>query len=158
MRDNFARCLSLALVSEGGFSNHPNDAGGATMKGITLEAYRGHENNNRLTADNLRHISDAKVAEVYRVGYWAKSNCDALPAGPDYALFDYCLNSGYGRANKAAQKIVGVTQDRAIGPVTVAAIKAYGDRKFVVDLCAERLAFMKRAKNSTAWFVMRRLW
>ncbi len=32
---NFAPALSRALVHEGGFSNHPDDPGGATMKGVT---------------------------------------------------------------------------------------------------------------------------
>ena len=39
-KDNFAACLAQVLLSEGGWSDHPADPGGATMKGITLATYR----------------------------------------------------------------------------------------------------------------------
>lgn len=40
MRDNFAACLAETLSHEGGWADDPRDAGGATMKGVTLATYR----------------------------------------------------------------------------------------------------------------------
>lgn len=161
MRENFERCLRLSRVSEGGYVNHPSDDGGPTMKGITLATYRGHEKNSRLTIDDLKAITDAKVAEIYRRGYWDKVNGDALPSGLDYAVFDYALNSGPSRPAKAIQRIVGVAADGAIGPDTMTAILRRSASDLIKELCAERLAFMKRAKNSKGellWTVFGRGW
>ncbi|WP_431322213.1 glycosyl hydrolase 108 family protein [Rhizobium sp. YTU87027] len=37
--NEFTRSLSKVLVHEGGYSNHPEDPGGATMKGVTQRVY-----------------------------------------------------------------------------------------------------------------------
>ena len=40
----------------------------------------------------------------------------------DWAVLDFAVNSGTGRAAKALQKLVGATQDGAIGPKTLQAV------------------------------------
>lgn len=40
MDRNFLRALSLVLKYEGGMSDHPNDPGSATTKGVTLANFR----------------------------------------------------------------------------------------------------------------------
>ena len=42
MQDNFEKSLELILHHEGGFVDHPEDPGGATNKGITLDTYSGY--------------------------------------------------------------------------------------------------------------------
>ena len=42
MIDNFEYCLSVVLENEGGWSDHPRDPGGATMKGVTLKTFRAY--------------------------------------------------------------------------------------------------------------------
>ena len=37
--DNFQRCLTVTLKWEGGYSNHPDDPGGPTMRGIIQREY-----------------------------------------------------------------------------------------------------------------------
>ncbi len=37
--DNFERCLAITLKWEGGYSNHPDDPGGPTMRGIIQREY-----------------------------------------------------------------------------------------------------------------------
>ena len=147
MDSNFARCLTLSRVSEGGFANHPNDAGGPTMKGITLAVFRRHHP--RASVEALKAITDTEVARIYKIDYWDKVRGDDLPAGLDYTLFDYALNSGPGRPAKAIQRLVGATIDGAIGPKTLAAIDAslMTAPQLIHAICDERLAFMKRSKN-----------
>lgn len=146
MRDNFERSLSLVLRHEGGWADHPRDPGGATMKGITLATYRAWLGRN-VTKAELRGISDEAVASIYRANYWNPVNGDNLPAGLDYAVFDYGVNSGPARAAKALQKIVGTTADGIIGPATLTAIVRHGVQNAILDLCDQRLAWLKRLKT-----------
>ena len=52
MKDNYQAALNHVLKSEGGWSDNPADPGGATMKGITLNVYRGLNVTNMLLKMN----------------------------------------------------------------------------------------------------------
>lgn len=148
MRENFERSLSLVLVHEGTWADHPDDPGGATMKGITLATFRGYYKNNRLTKDDLRNITDAQLREIYRKRYWDAVKGDDLPLGVDYAVFDFAVNSGPSRAAKFLQKIVGVTQDGQIGPQTLAAVLTPSRPVAIITaLCAARLAWLRTLRT-----------
>jgi lysozyme family protein len=140
---NFPRSLNQVLVHEGGFSNHKADPGGATNKGITIATFRKWVKRDG-TVDDLKNISSADVAKVYRKHYWDKVRGDDLPSGVDYAVFDYAVNSGPGRAAKALQSVVGAKLDGAIGPETIGKASALNPSVVVNRLCDERLAFLKR--------------
>ena len=143
MNNNFDRSLQRVLVHEGGFANHPKDPGGATMKGVTLLTFRRYFGADK-TVDELKHITPQQLAHIYRIGYWDTCCCDQLPDGVDYAVFDFAVNSGPGRAAKALQAALNVTQDGAIGPVTLGLIAARKPADLVEDLCDQRLAFLQR--------------
>jgi len=141
VRDNFDEALEQVLKHEGGFSNHPEDPGGATMLGVTKrvwEAYIGR----KVTVAQLRKLTSSDVAPLYKRDYWDKCNCDALPSGLDFAVFDYAVNSGVSRSCRALQTAAGVTPDGVIGPVTVAAATRQG-KTLISDLCASRLRFLQ---------------
>jgi lysozyme family protein len=61
----------------------------------------------------------------------------------DLAVFDLAVNSGPGRAAKMLQKVLGVTQDGAIGPQTLAKAVNVDSSKLIADYNAERLAFLQ---------------
>jgi lysozyme family protein len=143
LRENFPQCLAKVLVHEGGWSDHPADPGGATMRGITLATFRSFYKNNRLSKDDLRKITDAQIAEIYRKRYWDAVKGDDLPAGVDYAVFDFGVNSGPSRAVKFLQRIVGTAQDGVIGPQTLTAVNRTGAPEVIRLLCDARLAWLK---------------
>lgn len=143
MRENFARSLELVLKHEGGWADHPKDPGGATMKGITIATFRAYLGRENVTKTELRNISDQMVAAIYRKNYWDKVNGDALPHGLDYAVFDFGVNSGPGRAVEMLQGIVGAKQDGVVGPATMLAINGYGVAKAIRELCARRLSWLR---------------
>ena len=122
MEANFQRALALVLKHEGGFADHPSDPGGATNKGITLKTFRQYVKHNGTVAD-LKRITDAQVATVYKLHYWNKVKGDDLPAGVDYAVFDFAVNSGPKRAAEYLQSLLLVKVDGIIGPQTIAAAK-----------------------------------
>ena len=141
MKENFAACLAETLRHEGGWSDHPKDPGGATMKGVTLDTYRRWRPG--ATKAQLRAITDAEVAAIYRKGYWDAVNADDLPAGLDLVAFDGAINSGPSRGAKWLQAGVGVKQDGKVGPATIAAARAYDTRTAVNRACDARLAFLR---------------
>lgn len=143
MDRNFAKSLALVLKSEGGWSDNPADPGGATMKGVTLANFRRYVKADASKAD-LKQITDEQVATVYRRFYWDAVTGAELPAGIDYAVFDFAVNSGPCRAAKYLQMVVGVAQDGQIGPATLQALKARPDTAIINSLCDLRLAFLKR--------------
>jgi len=146
VKRNFKRALEHVLVHEGGWSDHPRDPGGATMKGVTLRTYQRHFGANR-TKRQLRNISDEELQQIYREGYWEKCHCDKLPSGVDYAVFDAAVNSGPGRSAKWLQAAVGAKQDGAIGEKTLAAVADAVPLLLVDDVCDKRLNFLQSLAN-----------
>lgn len=146
MDANFLASLSHVLKHEGGYVNHPSDPGGATNKGITIANFRRYVNPKGTVAD-LKAITDAQVARVYRKHYWDAVKGDDLPAGIDYAVFDFGVNSGPSRAIKFLQKVLGVAQDGKLGPITLEAARRADAAAVIDQLCGDRLAWLKRLKH-----------
>ena len=138
---NFTNCLPVTLKYEGGWSDHPRDPGGATMKGITLAVYRSFRP--AASKADLRAISNNEVEMIYRAGYWSPIKGDDLPHGVDLATFDFGVNSGVSRAAKYLQRAVGVDADGKIGNVTIAAVRSANGREVIQRLCGMRLSFVR---------------
>lgn len=140
--DFFDRCVTITLMHEGGFSEDPNDPGGATNFGITkrtLEAYRGKV----VSVNDVRNLSSAEAREIYRANFWNLMRCGDLPAGLDLMVFDYGVNSGPSQAVKNLQALVGVNQDGAIGNITLPAVKKIPPVGLIGDLASGRLEYLK---------------
>lgn len=154
--ENFPRALSLVLKHEGGWSNHPDDPGGPTMRGIIQRVYDGYRRGKGLPTRSVREISNAELEEIYRRQYWDAVRADELPEGIDYVVFDGAVNSGPAQSAKWLQRALGVQADGAIGASTIAAAKAIKGRASIIDdICDRRLAMLKALKT---WPVFGRGW
>lgn len=139
---NFETAFDLLITHEGGFSNHPNDPGGATMYGVTeavarAEGYTGPMQD--LTLDFAK--------SVYRKRYWDACRCDQMPDPLRYPLFDAAVNSGPSQAIKWLQLAVGVKVDGAIGPVTQQAVNVLPAQVTRQKMVGARLRFMTNLAN-----------
>lgn len=140
---NFERALALVLVHEGGYVDHPKDPGGATKLGITigtLSDWLGRP----ATKAEVRALTAASVAPIYRKNYWDTIRADELPPGVDYCTFDFAVNSGRKRGAMSLQRAVGVADDGAVGKFTLAAAVAKPAAQTIERICADRLAFLRR--------------
>ena len=146
MKDNFAACLAEVLKYEGGWSDHPSDPGGATMKGVTIGTYSQFKGR-KVSKDELRQIPDADLQAIYRRNYWDKVRGDDLPAGLDLVAFDGAVNSGPSKGAKWLQTALGVPVDGAIGPQTIAAAQATNAAQAIDRACDARLAFLRGMKT-----------
>jgi len=152
---SFDSALTRLLGHEGGYTNHPADPGGPTQFGITLYDYRKYANKNA-TVDILKAMRVDEAAAIYRVRYWDALRCDELPAGVDYAVFDYGVNSGIGRSGKVLRRLLDLPDSS--GTVTDAVLTAARQADastLVTAICNERLQFLKSLKT---WPVFGKGW
>lgn len=145
--DRFAVCLPLVLKHEGGFVDHPRDPGGATNKGITQKTYDSWRDRKGQPRQSVRSITSDEVAAIYRRDYWDAIKGDDLPAGIDYCVFDFAVNSGIDRASRYLQRAVGAGEDGSIGPATLAKVKATDPARVINTICDQRMAFLRGLKT-----------
>jgi len=148
---NFSKAVDLVLKAEGGYSNVPEDTGGETFRGITRKGYPTLSfwpAIDKITkvlgkyptkfADQIKYNASVdsqmgntgfnEIQQVYLAQYWNKCKCENLPNTHRYPLFDCAVNCGVGQASKFYQRAVGVADDGAIGPKTIAAATAASEK------------------------------
>ena len=153
MKENRDQVLQWLGLSEGGYVNHPDDPGGATMYGVTQRVYTAwRRSRGENGAKSVRHISKEEADHIFVDQYFAPVWFDRLPSGLDYAMADYSVNSGPSQAVKDLQRVLvdlehNVAVDGHMGLVTLAAVRATHAGLLVSSLCNRRLAFMKRLRH-----------
>ena len=142
MKDNFDECLKMLLHHEGGYVNHPKDPDGETNLGVTKRVYEKWGG-----TKDMKDLTVEDVAPIYKKEYWDRCKCDDLESGVDWAVFDWAVNSGTGRAAKAIQKICGASQDGAIGPKTLALIGTQNTEYVIEEFGKIRQDFYESLKT-----------
>jgi lysozyme family protein len=138
--DNFSKALEFSLRWEGGYSDHPADKGGATMRGITQAVYDAYLRSIGAPSYPVKGIRDEEIEWIYRRNYWDEVKGDSLPFPLSMAVFDCAVNSGPDRSIKLLQAACGgLVIDGAIGPKTLAAAQVVSAGK-VID---ERESFLR---------------
>lgn len=110
---------------EGGYSNNPNDSGGATMRGITHSQYDSYRTEKGLPLQDVSKLSDEEHDDIYYNRYWVPSGADKLPPNLAVSQFDWAVNHGPAGATKTLQESLGFTGtdvDGKWGPGTQAAL------------------------------------
>lgn len=130
--------ITEILRKEGGFVDHPDDSGGPTNFGITLETlaeWRGGP----VTAADVRSLTEAEARDIYESRFWFRPGFDrVLPISPAIAeeLLDTGVNMGPAWAGRFLQRLLNVFNDRGrhyhdlkvdgvVGPATRSALQAY---------------------------------
>ena len=146
MKQNFEQSLKMLLKHEGNYSFHPDDPGGETMKGVTRAVYEQWVGRQVMDGE-MKRLTDADVAPIYKTNYWDRIRGDDLPSGLDFAAFDWAVNSGTGRPAKVIQKYISAKQDGAIGPKTLALVAENDPAKMIQYLYEQRQKFYERLKT-----------
>jgi lysozyme family protein len=120
--------IKATLKHEGGYVDHPADPGGATNWGITIGVAREYWKKDATKAD-IKAMPQSVAVEIYRKRYWNEIGGDSLPAGLDYAVYDFGVNSGPSRAKAYLALTNGSVEDR------------------IKQLCDARLVFLKKLKT-----------
>jgi len=134
MKANFDACMTEVFKHEGGYVNDPHDPGGETNLGISKRSY---------PKEDIRNMTRARAAQIYRRDFWDKLRCDELPAGLDLVAFDAAVNSGPSRGAKWLQQALGVAVDGKVGLATIGAAKNTYAPAAVLRAVGFRRAFLK---------------
>jgi lysozyme family protein len=143
VKETFPTALAYVLQHEGGRVDDPHDPGGRTAYGITQAVYDDWRGVNSLPRRDVFDIDPPETEAIYRQRYWYPVRGDDLPAGLDYATFDFAVNSGVNRAARFLQTAAGVAADGVIGPVTLKAVRGIPPLLLIKALCDARLDFLK---------------
>ncbi|MGE4430177.1 MAG: glycoside hydrolase family 108 protein [Sphingobium sp.] len=126
--------LDELIDREGGYSDHPADRGGPTKWGITQAVARAHG-----YSGDMRLLPLDVARSIYRERYWRAPGFAAVgDIAPSIAgeMFDTGVNMGPAVAvgflqralnalNRNGRDYADMTVDRRMGPVTLAALKAF---------------------------------
>lgn len=134
------KSLDFVLKSEGGYTNHPNDAGGATNFGITQKVYDIYSDNHAQRHRDVAGISKAEVSDIYEKMYWAPSGCYSLKQPLALAVFDTAVNFGVFRAVSFLQRACGSKEDGVLGPNTIKSANSKDPKELALKIVEFRLA------------------
>lgn len=161
MKSAFEQALDYTFANEGGFSNDKFDHGGATKFGITIS---------ELSRWRKRPVSVAEVAAmgvqeamaIYKAWYWDSMDLDqVVHTGEQMSMFDIGVVMGIGIPPFFAQRICNnhgahLTEDKHIGPLTIAEINKMVEAVFVRDfstMSENRFRGIVNANHSQAKFL-----
>jgi lysozyme family protein len=140
--------LDDVIKAEGGYVNHPLDAGGPTKFGITLatlSSWRGHE----ATAAEVQALTRAEALNILRDDYVVRPNFHLITYDPLRAqVVDAAVLHGPGWASRRLQEVAGVTVDGVVGPVTLRAVHAE-PKRIHYAFCARRIQKLARIVRHT---------
>ena len=135
---NFDQSFTKLISSEGGYVDNPNDPGGETKFGISKRSYPDVD---------IKAITLDSAKAIYKRDYWDRAQCDSLPPAVAFQVFDAAVNSGIGQSIRFLQRAVGVLDDGAVGPMTMAAVLRHESSEIVAHFNGERLDFMTRLSS-----------
>ena len=128
------------LQFEGGFVNHPDDKGGVTNLGITLQTYRDYCGQDK-TIKDLQNLSYGTWQKIMKDLYWDKCRADEIESQSlAEILVDWCVNSGMVGLRKV-QEIVGCKPDGICGPITLSLINTSDARSLFERIWNARKQF-----------------
>lgn len=131
---------------EGGWSDHPADRGGKTMRGVTLATWQVYcRNHGRVgTAENLREITQEEWSDILKSMYWDRIQGDRINSQSVANIWcDWVWASGsYGITN--VQRILGVKVDGIVGMKTLNACNRQKPKELFLAIQRERVAFVDR--------------
>jgi len=150
MNVNFDTCFDRVMQSEGGYVWDKDDAGGETNLGVTVGAWKeflGRE----IKPGEMKALTCSDVKPFYKRMFWDKVRGDNLPAGVDYAVFDFAVNAGTVQAAKFLQRACGALADGVIGPGTMAMVAKMAPNEVLSKFAAQKEEFynLLAAKNPT---------
>ncbi|WP_010664818.1 glycoside hydrolase family 108 protein [Marinilabilia salmonicolor] len=147
----FEDAFNKTLIHEGGYVNEPDDLGGETYKGIarnihpdwtgwrTIDKYKqspGFPD----PLDSDVHLAD-EVRQFFKNKFWDKIKGDLIQNQlVAESIFDFCVNSGVKTGISMAQRVLEVTPDGIIGPITLNAVNRFNPELFLASFTIAKIA------------------
>lgn len=120
------------IAREGGYVNDPDDPGGATKYGITIQTLRDFRGDQSLQPAHVAALTKEQAAQIYEQEYLHGPKISRLPEPLVEPVYDMQVNTG-SRAVRLLQGMcvrlgADIAVDGQIGPITIAACKGLVER------------------------------
>lgn len=129
------------ITREGGFVDHRHDKGGPTKFGITkgtLSRWRGR----MVTVADVKALELGEARDIYLTQYVEQPGFLDIAEPLRTHLVDFGVHSGPANAIRALQRVLGLTQDGVLGPVTRAALAARDLNEVTREVWQARVRFL----------------
>lgn len=124
-RERFLKAVSITLNFEGGYTDHPNDKGGATKFGITQGTLNAAFKLGYVSHNNIKKLTKEEAMTIYYKKYWLPAKCHLMPSPIDIVHFDTVVNSGIGGGSMNLQRTINslmlssISVDGALGSISM---------------------------------------
>lgn len=139
-----------------GWSDDPDDPGGATMIDVTLATYSAYRKNNGLTKPDkgdLQNITFPEWKDILITMFWNRILGNEIQSqGVANIIFDWIWASGPLSVRKL-QDILGVTADGIFGPLTLRAVNKSDPAILFGKIRESRIAHYRSCRS--AWKYLR---
>lgn len=140
------------IARKSGWSDDPDDPGGATMIDVTIATYTSYRRKHGIsltTKEDLRNISFAEWVEILKSMYWDRWKADHIESqGIANILVDWVWSSGFSTI-KDVQRILGVKPDGIVGRETLAAINGMDSLALFNQIAEAREKYCRKCRG--AW-------
>lgn len=158
----FLRAFEYTLQNEGGYVDDPNDSGGKTKFGISMNFLKSSFKNGSIYADidhngtindnDIYVLNEDHAKQLYFLEFWKK--VEKIPHDVlAIKVFDAAVNIGLAKAIKPLQRLLNVKADGIVGPKTIQAIRTNNVNKILqqyIDLLKTyyyKVAFWNKPKS-----------
>lgn len=149
--------IDALIEREGGFVDHPDDAGGPTHYGITIATLREWRTE-QVTAEDVRNLTRREAREIYRQLYIVNPNLEMIvDSRLREQVFDCGVMHGPGTAVRWLQASAAghVAVDGVLGPLTAAQVNSSDVRtlgnKLAVHRCRTLAAIVSSDETQGAF-------
>lgn len=125
MNGDFDRAFELVIGHEGGLSMNGKDPGNWTGKAIGIGELKGTKYGISAAAypvEDIVNLTLERAKKLYKSNYYDHLRCGDMPAVVAFSVFDAGVNCGTSHAAEWLQKLLVVTVDGSIGPMTLQAL------------------------------------
>ncbi|MEG1501982.1 MAG: glycosyl hydrolase 108 family protein [Synergistaceae bacterium] len=132
------KSLHFVFGSEGGYSNHLSDKGGATNMGITHGTLSKAYSLRIVNHKDVTKLTREEASNIYQALYWNPSKSNKMPEPLCTLHFDAAVNHGVGGAGKLLQRTINNYAKKAGIALTLKVDGAVGARTLAgLFLCIE---------------------
>jgi lysozyme family protein len=136
---NFDDAFDQLMINEGGYSNNPDDPGGATRFGITEHIARANG-----YKGEIKDVPLILAKGIAKKSYWDVAMCDQLEPRIAFQVFDTIYNGG--EAVKWLQQSCNIKADGIIGAETIKASRQNDPLKVIMRFNAYRIQYLTGLK------------
>lgn len=146
---DFDRYAPTLRKWEGGWSDNPNDKGGATMCGVTLATFRQFYGSHR-TKEDLHCIAPEQWTHIMK-SYWDRCRADDIRnQSIAEILVDWHINAGV-NGIKAFQRACGLDADGIIGAKSLAVLNSPNSEVVFNRIKQAREDYYRRIAHDNPW-------